>query len=334
MARSVWWRSTALRRPPVRSRKRSSSSDAISDGLMRHGAGGRELDRERHAVEAPADLGDGREVGGRDGELGLGRSGPLDEQLHGVGRLDGVRVGVRAGKPQRAEGDDLLAVDREPLAAGGEEADVRARLDDLLREVARGVEQVLAVVEHEEQVLRPEVLDDALRQVHARAARHRERRRDDLGQGVGAVCCRELAEPGTVRVVGEHLRGDLHGEARLADAADTGERDHRRRTQRVGDLAELLVAADERRLAGRAGCRGTRRGSAAAGSPPRVPARATWNTRSGRARSRRWCSPRSSSVTSAGSRSRTSSSVACDTMTWPPCAAADTRAARFTAVPK
>ena len=158
----------------------------------RHGTRRRELDRKGHAVETPADLGHGREVGGRHGEVGLGRSGPFDEQLHRVGRFDGVRVGVRPGQPQGSEGDDLLAVDRESLAARREQADVRAGLDDLLGQVASGIEQVLAVVEHEEQVLRPEVLDDALGQIHPRAARHCERRRDDLDQGLGAVGGREL----------------------------------------------------------------------------------------------------------------------------------------------
>ena len=47
------------------------------------------------------------------------------------------------------------------------------------------------------------------------------------------------------------------------------------------------------------------------------PVATTWKIRSGRARSGRRCSPRSTSATCSGSESRTISSVAFDTTTWP-----------------
>ena len=52
------------------------------DPLSRHlpAAGGRQLDGQRDAVEAVADLGDGRSVGLADGERRSGAMGPLDEQ--------------------------------------------------------------------------------------------------------------------------------------------------------------------------------------------------------------------------------------------------------------
>ena len=57
----------------------------------------------------------------------------------------------------------------------------------------------------------------------------------------------------------------------------------------------------------------------------------TWNTRSGRSRSRRRCSPRSTKAV--GCASRTSSAVTSEHTTCPPCATAISRAQRFTAVP-
>ena len=91
-------------------------------------AGG--LDRERHAVEPAADLGDGRELRGRDREVGLAAP-RLDEELHRVGRLDGTRIGARIRQTERPERHHLLAIDGEALAAGGEHANVRAGIDDL-----------------------------------------------------------------------------------------------------------------------------------------------------------------------------------------------------------
>ena len=59
------------------------------------------------------------------------------------------------------------------------------------------------------------------------------------------------------------------------------------------------------------------------------PGPASWKIRTGRARSRSRCSPRSTSAHASGRSSRTSSSVAPDTSTCPPCPAAIRRAHRF-----
>ena len=55
VAASVWWRETR-RRPPVRSRKRSSRRSTSWRGGEVGGAGGGQLDGQRDAVEAPAEL--------------------------------------------------------------------------------------------------------------------------------------------------------------------------------------------------------------------------------------------------------------------------------------
>ena len=58
VARRVWWRSTRPRRLPVRSRNRSSRCPAISTGLIDDRPRRGELDRQRDAVDPPADLAD------------------------------------------------------------------------------------------------------------------------------------------------------------------------------------------------------------------------------------------------------------------------------------
>ena len=65
------------------------------------------------------------------------------------------------------------------------------------------------------------------------------------------------------------------------------------------------------------------------GNSPRRPGPVSWKIRTGRARSRNRCSPRSTSPHPSGRSSRTSSAVAPDTSTCPPCPAAINRAQRF-----
>ena len=60
---------------------------------------------------------------------------------------------------------------------------------------------------------------------------------------------------------------------------------------------------------------------------------ASWKMRIGWVRSFRRCSPRSMSVMPGGSAERTSSAVAADRRTWPPCPAAVTRAVSWSARP-
>lgn len=146
---------------------------------------------------------------------------------------------------RRARAMYLLTVDGEPFAAGGQHPDVRAGLDDPLGQIGGRIEEVLAVVEHEEQVLGPEELDDAPGQIHAGAARHRQGRRHDLNQRVGAVGGGQLAEPCPVGIVRQHLCCDLDGQPGLADASDAGQGHDRGRPQGVGDLVELLAARAE-----------------------------------------------------------------------------------------
>ena len=59
----------------------------------------------------------------------------------------------------------------------------------------------------------------------------------------------------------------------------------------------------------------------------------TWKTRSGRVRSFRRCAPRPCSVTSFGRSSRTSTAVASESRTWPPCPIPRILAQRLTAAP-
>jgi hypothetical protein len=109
------------------------------------------------------------------------------------------------------------------------------------------VEEVLAVVEHEEQALLPEEVDDALFERRSLSWAHAERGREQLDQRVVVTRGSELAQPRTVGVVGKYLGCHLRREARLTDATDPDDRDQSRPLERLGDPDQVLVASDEGR---------------------------------------------------------------------------------------
>ena len=86
-------------------------------------ARGRELDRERQAVEADADLGDRGRVRGRHGEVGLDRLRALDEERDRVvlRELLELRQVRRVGQAERRHLELVLAGEPERRAARGEQ---------------------------------------------------------------------------------------------------------------------------------------------------------------------------------------------------------------------
>ncbi len=101
-----------------------------------------EFDRERQAIEAPADLGD---LAVRD-KVGADSQGTLHEEFD------------RFSLWQRIDGDLPLAVDVQRLAARDEHRQVRTGSDRLCDPGGR-VEQMLEVVQHEQQALVADVAE-------------------------------------------------------------------------------------------------------------------------------------------------------------------------------
>ena len=95
----------------------------------------RQLDRQRQTVELPADLG---HLPFGDVRVRRRHPGPLGEQLHGVGRGQGM------------DRTDELAVDAERPAAGGHHSGARAGTEDGGDQLGRRLDDMLTVVEHHE----------------------------------------------------------------------------------------------------------------------------------------------------------------------------------------
>ena len=158
----VCWRGSMVRSVPLSSLKRSFSRAAsCSTGNVRTRAAA-SLDRERDAVEAVADGGDGGRIADRQFEIRAGRCSALDEQQHRFVLRQYLRLEGRAQVRDHEGGERQrrLARDMQRLAAGCEDLQVRARCEHLPREVRARMQQVLAVVEHEEDL----AVGDMLRQ--------------------------------------------------------------------------------------------------------------------------------------------------------------------------
>ena len=78
----------------------------------------------------------------------------LHEQPHRFDLHRVVRRHVLGGYDEGSEHHDAFAADAEPFATGGEHAHRRARSLDRVDHLRGGVEQVLTVVEHHQQLRR------------------------------------------------------------------------------------------------------------------------------------------------------------------------------------
>ena len=238
-----------------------------------------------------------------------------------------------ASSCERLDAHDTLAVDLERLATRREHPDVWAGPEHGRREVARVVEEVLAVVEHEQQVPHLEELDDALGQRQPGPLLATDRIRDHLRHEQVVVGGGELTHPRAVGEVGLELGCHLQREPGLAHAAGTRERHEARVVQRVDERRHLVLAADERRE--------LRRQVADRGPAPTADAGTRAAGRGARPGTRGSASPRRAAGAHRGrparrrrrARRAPSRSVTCDTTIWSPCARFISRAARFSAVP-
>ncbi len=200
-----------------------------------HPRGG-ELDGKRDAVEPRTDLSHRgvRFVGRRERRASVTRA--LYEQRHGF-----------TPQIERRKWDEPLTGECQSFAARGQHRHAPRGMDDAVHEPCDGVEQVLAVVEHEEELFRPQEVEQGLVERLPHAWLHPERRRECLDERIGVADPGELAEPRAVPVTRERVGGDLHREARLAHAADARDGDHPRVAERGGDVGQLRGTADEAR---------------------------------------------------------------------------------------
>ncbi len=266
------------RRPPVSSRNRSSSRSSDLGGRIDRDPGRRELDGERDPVEAAADLGDGRGVVVVEHEVAPGRPGPGRRTAAPAvgGRIASTsapRRERRACAPRTIRSPATPSASR--LVASTATCGHRASTSSTSR--PGGVEQVLAVVEHEQQALAAERYSSTASRASATRAS------GDPPASATTVCTRRVG-------VGDRRRARTatrrRGSGGATSAATWTARrvlptpptpvsvTSRRVAQRAGDRVDARASRPTNDVAlERAGCRGTRRATAAAGTRSASPGR-------------------------------------------------------------
>ena len=202
-------------------------------------ARGRQFERQRNAFEPRDQFGHGWRLRRVERERRLVLLRARDEQPH-RGRLRHVGdAGAARRQRQRMHRIALLAGHVQRLAAGREQAHVRRRAQDGVRQFGRGLDQVLAVVEDDQHAPRLQVRADRLQQraVGLRLHAHHLCR---LGDHVRVVAQRrQVEEPDAVRKLVHQFRGDLQRQPGLAEAAHAEQRQQARLVQIRLDLVEF-----------------------------------------------------------------------------------------------
>ena len=271
-------------------------------------ARGRQLDRERDAIEVVADLGDRRSVGGVDGEVRPHLQRPLDEQAHGSDWATACTGSVRRSEGSDSEGTRQSVSPATPSGARLVASTVTSRAaaqQDLSRSCT-GLEQVLTVVQNDQRLRVGEVGDRASSEDWPGSGLTPDRLAERRADGVGVGQRRQLDPPGAVGEAVQRVGGGLGGEPCLAATPGAGQRQQPRGAQRLATSLSsrsrpTKLVSCSGRLFGSASSE--RNGSELAGKSGWLSA----NTCSGRPRSRSRCIPRSTSATPSGSRSTTRS---------------------------
>ena len=206
--------------------------ECLEDAIRREDDEARrdELDRERQAVQATADLPHRRKRVG------------LEDDAAGRGELDEQRLRIVHG--QRRETEHVLARQLERCPARGEDVEVRNEVEQTC-DVPRGRREVLEVVEEEQRARAAERVRDGLDERSARrlACAHRAR---DLGKDEGRVRDRGQADQVNRSLDGGRCRR-LQGEPTLAGStrAGDGHEPHVGAAEQRLDRRQVVLTADE-----------------------------------------------------------------------------------------
>src|SRR5215212_7057190 len=183
-------------------------------------ATGGQLEGERKAVEGPDDASDRRSEAGMDLQPRVRVAGTFEEQLPGSAPLEVAKVGVSRWETERREAQHDFAREAERLPAGGQHRQVWAGVEHVDHEVTHSLDDVFAVVEHEQPTV------DV----------------DDLGEQRGQRS----------RTVRSHPEGSRRRGGDISRSTDGGERDHaasRRFREGVDELerGELISGVESTR---------------------------------------------------------------------------------------
>jgi hypothetical protein len=221
-------------------------------GRQRGKPRGRELDGQRDALQLATDRCDSSAVALGQVEAGDAGASTVEEELNRLELLQPAPVRLLVRRTgQRGDRVHDLAVDPQRFTARRENADPRAVPQDRVGQPGHHVDDVLAVVQHEQEHARPQVLDSGDRAGLRRSPVQSQLAGDLVGN---VVCLDDGAQRYEADAVREHppeVCGHPQRESRLADAAEAGQGDEAGLRQPFPDRAALEAAAHECRHLGR-----------------------------------------------------------------------------------
>jgi len=159
----------------------------------------RQLDRQRDPVEAPADCGDRRHGALVRREMRLRRARPRNEQPHGAvsQRVRRVLAALRRHRERRHQVETLTLCSQR-LAARRHYARCRVGAKHCFGHACRGADEMLAIVEHQQELFRGERIRDAFGRYSAAGEVETELSGDGDRHEVGIRKRRELDSPNPV----------------------------------------------------------------------------------------------------------------------------------------
>lgn len=202
--------------------------------------GGGQFDRQRQSLESSTDLLDRGAIVLGDAEIGLCGRGAFLEQLHRLAQAS------RRSQGQRTDGEQLFALDAEYLAAGREDLHGRGHRQQSADHLGARVDEMLTVVEHQEELLRSQVLGQRAECVGG-LARDTEEPAQGLGQQASLPEIREFDGPDAVGKLASHAGGDGEGQTGLPDSADAGQRQQSCGSEQGSCSGQIVTPADEAR---------------------------------------------------------------------------------------
>ena len=207
---------------------------------------GHQFDRQGNAVQALADINRQGQFSVAEGKALLVGHGALDQQLHGrvTQGLGAVAGGGRAG--QRFKALHIFTFGAQGFAAGGEDVQVRCMAQQGFTDQGDVVEQVLAVVDHQQHLACLQAAGEAGqgRILARRQAEQGGQVGQDHGRGTER---RQVQQVNTVAVMPDQQFRDAQGDGGLADATGAGQGDKALLRQLLYQGVDQRLAADHAR---------------------------------------------------------------------------------------
>ena len=156
-----------------------------------------------------------------------------------------LQCSLKIGQAQGRHGVDDLAQNAKRFAAGRQDLEFRAVLQEHVCEVRTGIQEMLAVIEDQQRRSGAQEVDQQLRMQAIGLGRDPEHGCHGLCQKSGVIERRQLYQPDAVGIFIQHLPAHFQRDACLANPARSGQGHQALRVDEPQDLCLFLFAPDE-----------------------------------------------------------------------------------------